>query len=146
VELTSEQIQEAVLAIKDGMPRMRALKSAGITPARYRKLVKLAADGEVPYPSFLRSLDAAESAAQKAHIEQIAASPDWKAHAFILERQYPQEWGQKIQLEVKRELEKVFAIAQEVLPEEQFVQLLERVSRLDSEASVNENEEAVALH
>lgn len=146
MELTSEQIQEAVLAIKGGMPRLRALKSAGITPARYRKLVIRAADGEAQCGSFLRSLDAAESAAQKAHIEQIAASPDWKAHAFILERQYPKEWGQKIQVEVKRELEKVFAVAQEVLPEEQFNQLLERVSRLDSETAADADEEANALH
>lgn len=146
MEVTSEQVKQAVVAIKNGLPRMRALKSVGITPAKYRRLVRLAVNCEEPYPAFLRSLDTAESSAQGHHIQQIASSPDWKAHAFILERQYPEEWGQKIQLEVKRELEKVFAIAQEVLPEEQFVQLLERVSRLDSEAAIDENEEAVPLH
>ena len=125
---------------------MRALKVAGISAGKYRALLRLAADGEPPYPAFLRIIEKSESEAQQRHITSISTSLDWRAHAFILERQYPKEWGQKIQVEVKRELEKVFAVAQEVLPEEQFNQLLERVSRLDSETAVDADEEANALH
>jgi hypothetical protein len=146
MDLTPEQIQSVAKSIEEGMPRMRALKVAGISAGKYRTLIRLAADGEAPYPEFLRIIEKSESEAQKRHITSISTSPDWRAHAFILERQYPQEWGQKIQLEVKRELEKVFAIAQEVLPEEQFIQLLERVSRIDSETVVDADEEAVPLH
>jgi len=146
MDLTPDQIQSVAKSIKDGMPRMRALKAAGINEGEYRKLLRLASEGAPPFPSFLRIIEQAESEAQQHHIKSISGSGDWRAHAFILERQYPKEWGQKIQLEVKRELEKVFAVAEEVLPEEQFIQLLERISRIDSEASADAPKEAVPLH
>jgi len=128
------------------MPRMRALKAAGINGGEYRTLLRMASDGVPPFPSLLRIIEKAESEAQQHHIESISESKDWRAHAFILERQYPEEWGQKIKLEVQRELEKVFAVAQEILPEEQFIRLLERVSSLDSEAAVDANQKAGPLH
>lgn len=146
MEVTSDQVRKAIKAIERGLPRLRALKSVGITAAKYRRLVKRASDGEEPYPAFLRSLETAESAAQQNHIEQIAASPDWKAHAFILERQYPEEWGQKIQVEVKKELEKVYAIAEEILPEEHFIRLLEGISRLDGQGHTGPQEETHPVH
>ena len=146
MELTPDQIQSVAESIKNGAPRLRALKAAGIGPGEYRTLLRLAADGVTPYPSFLRILEKAESEAQQHHIDAISESKDWRAHAFILERQYPEEWGQKIKLEVERELEKVFAVAQEVLPEEQFIQLLERVSSIDSEASAGSEQKASPLH
>ena len=146
MDLTPEQMQQVAKAIEDGVPRMRALKAGGINEASYRTLLRFASEGVPPYPSFLRTIERAESEAQKHHVQTISNSADWRAHAFILERQYPKEWGQKIQFEVKRELEKVFAIAEEILPEEQFIRLLERVSRADSASTSDESQEVRSMH
>jgi hypothetical protein len=106
----------------------------------------MASDGVEPYLSFVGAVDRAETEAQQHHVGAIATSPDWRAHAFILERRYPKEWGQKIQFEVKRELERVFAVAEEILPEEQFLRFLEGVSRLDSQEASGQEEEVRPLH
>ena len=125
---------------------MRALRVAGISKADYRTILRMASDGVEPYFSFLNSVDRVETEVQQGHVRVIATSNDWKAHAFVLERQWPKEWGQKIQFEVKRELERVFAVAEEILPKEQFLKLLEGVSRLDSEADVGDAPEARSVH
>lgn len=144
--ITTGQMLAVDLAIQDGSHRKRALKAAGVSEGHYRKALRLASDGINPYHDWIIGLEQAEAKAESSLVQNIAGAKDWRAAAFILERRYPEQWGQKIQVEVKRELEKVFAIAQEVLPEEQFIQLLERISRIDSEDATIEAEEAVPLH
>ncbi len=54
MDLTPEQIQAVAESIKAGMPRMRALKAAGINGGEYRTLLRMASDGVPPFPSLLR--------------------------------------------------------------------------------------------
>ena len=146
MDLTPEQMERVSEALRQGSPRLRALKLAGISKGEYRKILRMASDGVEPYLSFISAVDQAEAEAQQSHVQSIASSGDWRAHAFILERRFPEEWGQKIQFEVKRELEKVFAVAEEILPEEQFLRFLEGVSRIDSQADAGKETEARPLH
>ena len=144
--ITTEQMVSVDLAIQEGSHRKRALKAAGVSEATYRQALRMASDGVNPYHDWIIGLEQAEATAEGNLVKSIAATKDWRAAAFILERRYPEQWGQKIQVEVKRELEKVFAVAEEVLTEEQFIRFLEGVSRIDSQDAPIKAQEAVPLH
>ena len=144
--LSPEHLLQVIAAIKAGVPRQRALRKVGVSSAQYRRLVIRAANGDASGRSSVVAVEKAETESQQNLIQKIRSSNDWKAHAFILERQFSEEWGQKIQVEVKKELEKVYAIAEEILPEEQFIRLLEGISSFAGETEVSETKEAPSLH
>jgi hypothetical protein len=106
----------------------------------------MASEGVNPYHDWIVGLEQAEAKAESNLVKSIALTKDWRAAAFILERRYPEQWGQKIQVEVKRELEKVFTVAEEVLTDEQFVKFLEGVSRIDSQDPASGSAQAEPLH
>ena len=144
--ITAEQMVEVDEAIRRGSHRKRALRAAGISQGDYRKILRMASEGINPYHDFVLGMEQAEASAENALVTKLGAAKDWRAAAFILERRYPEEWGQKIQVEVQKELEKVFTVAEEILTEEQFIRLLESISRLDSQGEASEAKEASAVH
>lgn len=77
-------------ALAVGMPRRHACMSAGISDDTLARMLKSDAD-------FAEQVKAAEASAVERALGQIvaAASDDWKAAAWILERRWPQEFGRK---------------------------------------------------
>lgn len=144
--ITTEQMVSVDLAIQDGSHRNRALRAAGVSESHYRQALRMASEGVNPYHDWIVGLEQAEAKAESNLVKSIALTKDWRAAAFILERRYPEQWGQKIQVEVKRELEKVFTVAEEVLTDEQFVKFLEGVSRIDSQDPASGSAQAEPLH
>lgn len=130
--ITPEQIAEITAAVTEGATRSKSLTANGIGEAVYRQIKRLAADKTHPhgslYKSFLTGLDKAEAQAEKTLVQTISASADWRAAAFLLERRWPDEWSQKIQLEVKKEVEHVLDVAERALPQEHFERFLEALS------------------
>lgn len=58
---------------------------------------------EIPFLEFLQSLELANAKAQLvlvARIQQAATDGHWRAAAWLLERRYPDEWGQRARLDV----------------------------------------------
>jgi len=51
-------------------------------------------------PQFKEFVNATESDVEANLLDQIANYGDWRAAAWILERRYPQRWGQKRELDV----------------------------------------------
>ena len=51
-------------------------------------------------PEFREFVNATESDVEAALLENISSYGDWRASAWILERRYPQRWGQKRELDV----------------------------------------------
>jgi len=118
--LTSEQITQVDQAIRSGVTRKRALKAAGISAAQYRDIEACAARDIQPYESFLRGMDEAEATAEATFVTTISSSSDWRAAAFLLERRFPEQWGQKIQIEVQKEVEHILDLAEKTLDPAQF--------------------------
>ena len=130
--MTPHQIAEVDRLIREGSTRKRALAAAGVSEATYRAIRRISRDGDHPhgelYASFLRGLDKAEAGAESALVKTIGASRDWRAAAFLLERRWPEQWAQRIQIEVKREVEHILDVAERTIPQEQFERLLEALS------------------
>jgi hypothetical protein len=51
-------------------------------------------------PEFREFVNATESDVEANLLETITSYGDWRAAAWILERRYPQRWGQKRELDV----------------------------------------------
>lgn len=117
--------------VRSGVPRETALRAAGISKTTYALWASRGADGEEPYASWMQSLDVAEAEAEASDVEKIRQNKSWQAQAWLLERKNPDKWGQKIQIEVAKELDKVFAIAAEVLPIELYEKLLKKIAASD---------------
>lgn len=107
---------------------MRALKTSGIGARELKEIQQLAQGGVEPFWSFIKGLDEAEAAAEATFVATIGKSRDWRAAAFLLERRFPEEWGQKIQIEVEEQLKEIFRLAEAILPESYYTKLLEAVA------------------
>jgi transposase len=146
--ITAEQIAEITAAVTEGATRGKSLTANGVGEAIYRQIKRAAGDKNHPhsslYKSFLKGLDKAEAQAEKTLVQTISASADWRAAAFLLERRWPDEWSQRIQLEVKKEVEHVLDVAERALPQEHFERFLEALSGGGAESLVKGAEQVTA--
>lgn len=115
-------------AIKEGMTRIRALKAHKVSPGEYRQIAAAAEAGDMEAKGFMSMLDEAEAALEASLVATVTTSKDWHAAMAMLERRFPEEWGQKIQIEVEEQLKEIFRLAEATLPEAQYLKLLEAVS------------------
>jgi len=134
--LTPAAIDSVLVAVAAGALREQALRARGFGPALQRELVRRADAGQQPEASFVAALAEAEAQAEMGHVTAIAGQKDWHARAWLLERMSPERWGQKVQIEVRQEVRRVFEIASQVLPAEHFDRLLEAVAASSASSAV----------
>lgn len=145
--LTGDQLAEIVNAIVDGVPPLTAARAVGLSPKDWRTFKTKAAAKEQPYFSYEKEIAKAEARFERAMVSDISKNKDWRAKLTLLEKRYNERYGQKIQIELKDELNKVLDIAQEVLPQEHFLRLLEALSGESGEAAVvDASSAATQLH
>jgi hypothetical protein len=73
-----------------------AAEAAGITRMTFHRWIergKAAEPGDEAFVAFLENVEEARAIAEAARVEAIASSKSWQAHAWILERQYPERWS-----------------------------------------------------
>jgi transposase len=128
MDLSVEIITQVDSEIKKGLTREAALKAAGVPQAIYRQWLAWGQEGKSPYDTFLVGMEQAEAAAEAAGVLKLKDAPAWQATAWWLERRFPEKWGQKIQLELKQELDHTLNIAQAVLEPSQYEKLLVALS------------------
>ncbi|MFW6087077.1 MAG: hypothetical protein ACODAG_07730 [Myxococcota bacterium] len=69
------------------------------------------ASGEQPYADFLEAIEMARLRFEETLVEQVragtnaAGNPDWRASAWLLERRFPETWGQTVQVTAKVDAE-----------------------------------------
>lgn len=132
--LTSAKFKPIVAWVKLGHPIAMAAARVGVTKAVVMAWLKLAND-ETAHPIYRELVAGIDKAAAEYRHERhlaIEGSDDWRAHAWLLERLFPDEYEQKIKHEVehrvKAELSAVLVVAEQILPTELFTTLLEAVS------------------
>lgn len=90
------------------------------------------------YLDFLDAIKKTELSFKRTHIVRVqaAGSEHWQASAWILERRYPREYGQRVIVarEVERELEEALDIIGKVIGPAEFSAVLAALSAADRAA------------
>jgi hypothetical protein len=126
--LTSFQIEKITDYVKKGVAPPRAARACGIGPKEWSEIETRAYMGREPESTFMRSVGEAEAEWEAGMVEGISASNDWRAKVAILEKRFNERYGNKIQIEVRGELEKALRIAEETIPEEHYIRFLQRLA------------------
>lgn len=100
-KLTPEVAGEICSGIAAGLSDGDACLRAGISGQSLLNWKKRGAEGEEPYAAFVADLHEAEIQFKLHHLKNISvrAKRNWQASAWLLERKFPQEFGQKQKVE-----------------------------------------------
>lgn len=95
--LTDTLAYEVAANLEEGCSIADACALAGIAESTYHDWVRRGDAGEAPFSEFSELTRAARAKGRREHIQAIkkAASDDWRAAAFFLERSDPANWGPK---------------------------------------------------
>lgn len=127
-----DKMQQLVDYLESGAPRETAMKALGVPRAEFRKFLDLATKGISPHAELLDSMQRAEARGECKRLALVMESKDWRASMTSLERQFPERYGQKVQVEVRQELEKVFRVIEANTTPEQYEAILGQLSGLGS--------------
>jgi len=101
-KLTPE-VQKAICAsIRAGLADGDAAIRVGICPSTFCNWRARGEHGEEPYATLLAEIKEAEVVFKQHHVNLIArhARLSWNASAWLLERKFPQEFGQRQRVEL----------------------------------------------
>ncbi len=87
------------------------------------------------YRKFLNQVEKAQAEAESRDVALIAkaASEDWRAAAWRLERKAPRRYAARVQLAVQQELDSVLTRLEKGLPAEQYERVLQLIAAEDDE-------------
>ena len=87
------------------------------------------------YRKFAEAVDRAQAESESRDVALIAkaASEDWRASAWRLERKAPRRYGQRVQISVQEELEAVLDRLERNLPAEVYEQVLQAMASEDED-------------
>lgn len=129
-KLTPE-VQEAIcLQLRLGNFRETAAAAAGVSSRTLRNWIKAAAAGKDPvYVRFAKAMEEAEAIGETRDVAKMAKAggEDWRSIAWRLERRFPKRWGQRLNISLTEEMEKLIRVAERVLDDDNFGKLLEAV-------------------
>lgn len=94
--LTAEVHERIAKLVGSGVPIKRAAQSCGIGARTVMEWLERGRGGEKePYITFARDVDAARATYQSALVMRVgqASRKDWRAAAWMLERQFSSEFG-----------------------------------------------------
>lgn len=98
-ELTlTEEVAEKICAeLRDGTTQKSAAEFSGIHHDTFRSWLSRGRKGKEPYATFLAQVLEAKAIGKRKMLQHVktAAEKDWKAGAWILARQDPEEFGEK---------------------------------------------------
>jgi len=85
------------------------------------------------YRKFLSQVEKAQAEAESPDVALIAkaASEDWRAAAWRLERKAPRRYGPRVQLAVQQELDSVLGRLEKGLPPETYEKVLQLIAAED---------------
>lgn len=89
-------------SIKAGLGDGDSAIRAGVAPSTLCEWKARGEHGEEPFKAFLEAVTEAEVQFKEHHIQLIArhAKKTWNASAWLLERKFPQEFGQRQRVEL----------------------------------------------
>ena len=101
------EVRESILrSMRLGLFAEQAAQLAGIAERTLDDWIRKGRDGVEPYASFYADFSAAKAQGEQSYVGVIgkaAASGNWNAAAWILERRHPKRWGPKVRMIVEEE-------------------------------------------
>ena len=99
-EMTPENIEAILRAIRLGLHPERAAQAAGVSVGAFRMHKKR-------HPEFVMSIKEAESAAEQGFLGRILKHTEkqWTAAAWVLERRWPERWRKREEVDVKAKVQ-----------------------------------------
>ena len=125
-KLTPRVAKVIVQEIRDGNYIDCAAAVAGIPRQTVFQWLRKGAteDAVEPYASFRKRVLKAQGEAERDDVGNLKGTGDWRASAWRLERRHPDRWGQRIQFILQQERERLLSIAESVLSDADFENLL----------------------
>jgi transposase len=126
-KLTAAVQAAIVKALRQGNYIEAAAGIAGVTKQVVYDWMRAGAQGKAPkYVKFLDAVKKAQADAETRHVGRItkAAEKQWQASAWMLERKFPDRWGQRIKVEVERQMNRLLDILRDGLPPETYEHVL----------------------
>ncbi|MBA2269056.1 MAG: hypothetical protein H0W20_00450 [Chthoniobacterales bacterium] len=86
--------------LAEGVSIQAAMNLSGICERAYHDWMRRGHLGEEPYFSFLSAASRARDSWKATLVNKVRQADDWRAAAFLLERQFPAEFGSKVVADV----------------------------------------------
>lgn len=104
--LTEDLCSRLVDLVRRGNFLQVACKACGVLPSQLHKWLERGHAGEEPYRQLGLRLNAAQAEAEIVLVESLneAASRDWKAAAWKLERKYPDRYGPRLEARIESQV------------------------------------------
>lgn len=102
-KLTEETKKVIVAAIRKGVSYKHAAALAGISETALKEWQALGRAGKEPYAALVLEIEQAQALGVLANLKNIeqAGLTDWRASAWVLERRFPEDYGNKSTLKVQ---------------------------------------------
>lgn len=139
LKLTETNKAVIVGAVRAGNYLETAAAAGGIDSRTLREWLKKGAAGRQPFAAFREELLKAQAESRVAAVGHIAEAEakDWRAAAWRLERSDSRHWGEKINVRIEEELERMLAVAERVLARKDFERFLTAIAEDDSPAEAS---------
>jgi hypothetical protein len=104
--LTEQLASDLVGLVRRGNFLQVACRACGVSPTMLHKWLKKGHNGEQPYRDLAEKLSAAQAEAEIELVDTLnaAASRDWKAAAWKLERKYPDRYGPRLEARIESQV------------------------------------------
>jgi len=130
--LTDEVADLLVTSLRLGNYVTVATRAAGIAWPTFKVWMQRGATGEEPYAQLKERVEKARAEGQVRHVAIVsrAAETDWRASTWLLERQWPEQWGGvSVRVRTEAEAQPEVEDLTEADPFSEFDELAERRSR-----------------
>lgn len=131
IKLTAEIEAKILSALRVGSPLNTAAAYAAVAPSTFNLWLRQGRDGRQPFKRLVDEIDLAIADGKMRHLVRIdqGADKDWRAAAWLLERRFPTEFGEKTQSEITVQARPFIDVSKLTITEQQtLLALLEKGS------------------
>lgn len=134
---------EVIAQICDSLTRGNTLKGAialaGFEERTLYKWLARGRSGEEPYVQLVQSVTRAREQAKEEALRVILAAQtpgefgvdDWRARAWFLERSFPEEFGKRLEIEVKSRVQSLLDDVEPLMSVDAYAELVVAIARLE---------------
>lgn len=138
-DLTDAVAAEICDSVRKGNTLKGAAAYAGFDESTLYKWLRRGRAGEQPFVQFVQALTRAREEAKLEALAVIRAAQtpgefgvdDWRARAWFLERSFPEEFGKRLEIEVKSRVQSLLDDVEPLMSADAYAELVVAIARLE---------------